>query len=63
MLQCYQMSVLNMLSMVIRFVLMNIRIEPLVVISGWPDKHRRTEKGRNQVMLVLDGYFIDFFLF
>lgn len=63
MLQCYQMSVLNMLSMAIRFVLKNIRTEPLVVISGWPDKLRRAEKGRNQAMLVLDGYFIDFYFF
>lgn len=46
--------------MVIWFVLVNIRIEPLVVISGWPDKHRRAEKGSNQAMLMLDGYFIDF---
>jgi len=62
MLQCYQMSVLTMLPMVIWFVLMNIRIEPLVIISRWPDKHGRAEKGRNQAMSVLDGYSIDSFL-
>lgn len=48
MLQCYQTSGSNILSVVVWLVLTNIRTEPFAVISGWPDKHRRAEKRRDQ---------------